>query len=90
MIPRVVDFFILRHREISSSDELTLCQSTSRWTGELFRSLSRTVLRQSSIASFTLVRIRITISGTALRAGFVAPKMGNICKFGSASRQIDG
>lgn len=90
MIPRVVDFLILRHREISSSDEFTLCQSTSRWTGELFKSLSRTVLRQSSMASFTAVTKRITISGTALRAGFVAPKMGNICVFESASRQIYG
>lgn len=31
---------------------------------------------------------RITISGTALRAGFVAPKMGNICMVESASRQL--
>lgn len=90
MIPRVVDFFIRRHREISSPDELTLCQSTSRWTGELFKSLSRKVLRQSSIASFTAVTKRITIRGTALRAGFEAPKMGNICMFESANGQIDG
>lgn len=90
MIPRVVDFFILRHGEISSAAELTLCQSTSRWTGELFKSLSRKVLRRSSIASFTAVTKRITISGTALRAGFEAPKMGNICMFESAGRQIDG
>jgi len=77
-MPRDEDFFNLRHSEMSSSEVLTLFQSTSLCTGELFSSLSRTVLRQSSIASFTAVTNRMTIRGAALRAGFEAPNIGKI------------
>jgi sRNA-binding carbon storage regulator CsrA len=50
----------------------------SLYVGELLRSLSRTVLLQSSMASLMAVRTIITIKGTASSAGFEAPKMVKI------------
>lgn len=44
-IPLVDAFLILRHRETLSELTLTFVQFTSRWTGELFNSLSRMVRR---------------------------------------------
>ena len=74
-MPRVVAFLILRHNEISSAEVLTLFQSTRRCTGELLSSLSNTVLRQSSMASFTAVTNKITIKGTEPRPGLDAPNI---------------
>lgn len=75
---RVVAFLTLRHNEMVSSELFTLSQSTRRWTGELFSSLSKAVLRQSSIASLIAVTNKMKIRGTASSPGFVAPKIGGI------------
>ena len=77
---REVAFLMRRHREMCSSTTLTLCHSWSVFVRALLSSLSRSVRRQSSIASLNAVTQRITIIGTAPRPGFDAPKMGNIYK----------
>lgn len=78
MTSRVVAFLNLRQSEILSAALLTLFQSTRRWTGELLSSLSRTVLRQSSMASFIAVIVTMAINGTELRPAFTPPKIGKI------------
>jgi hypothetical protein len=80
MMNLVHAFLIRRHNEMVSSAVLTLLKSTSLWTGALLSSLSRTVLRQSSMPSLTAVTTMMTISGTALSAGLEAPNMENICE----------
>ena len=75
---REVAFFIRRQIEMCSSMMLTLCHSWSVFVLALLSSLSRTVRRQSSIASLNAVTVRITIIGTAPSPGFDAPKIGNI------------
>src|SRR5271156_5267383 len=74
---REVAFLMRRHREICSSTTLTLCHSWRVFVCALLSSLSRTVRRQSSIASLNAVTVRITIIGTAPNPGFEAPKIGN-------------
>jgi len=71
-------FLNFRHRETVSPAVFTLLKSTNRWIGALFSSVSKTVLRQSSMASLMAVTHRITIRGAALSAGFEAPKIGKI------------
>lgn len=68
-------FLTRRHKETLSALELTLFQSISRCTGELLSSMSRVVRRKSSIASLMAVRTTMTINGTALRPGLVAPNI---------------
>lgn len=75
MVPRVQAFLKRRHKETLSSVEFTLCQSTNRYTGELFSSVSSTVRRQSSMASFMAVTTMMTIRGTVLRAGLSTPNI---------------
>lgn len=76
----LVDAFLTRrHKPISSVEILTLVQPTSRYTGELLSSASRTVRRQSSMASLIPVTVRIKIMGTAFRPGLEAPKIEKIC-----------
>jgi len=82
----VVAFLSLRHAETVSSAVLTLLKLTSLWTGALLSSLSRTVLRQSSMASLMAVTTRMTMSGTALRAGLEAPKMEKIYSTGWSAK----
>jgi hypothetical protein len=81
-----VAFLIFRHSDTVSSAVFTLLKSTSRWMGALLSSLSRTVLRQSSTASLIAVTTRMTMSGTALRAGLLAPKMEKIWR----NQSVDG
>ena len=78
-IIREVAFFIRRQGEMYSSTTLTLCHSYNVFVSVLLSSLSRTVLRQSSIASLTAVTTKMTMSGTALRPGLVAPKIEKHC-----------
>jgi hypothetical protein len=80
MMNLVLAFLILRQSDTVSSAVFTLLKSVSLCTGALLSSLSRTVLRQSSIASLMAVTTRMTMRGTALRAGLLAPKIENICK----------
>jgi hypothetical protein len=80
MMPLVLAFLILRQSDTVSSAVFTLLKSTSLCTGALFSSLSRTVLRQSSMASLIAVTTRMTMRGTALSAGLLAPKMEKIYK----------
>jgi hypothetical protein len=75
---REVVFFIRRQMEMCSSTTLTLCHSWSVFVWALLSSLSRTVRRQSSIASLKAVTARITRIGTAPRPGFVELKIENI------------
>ena len=78
MINLVHAFLIFLHSETVSSAVLTLLKSTNRCTGALLRSLSRTVLLQSSTASLIAVTTIMTIRGTAFNAGFEAPKIWKI------------
>jgi hypothetical protein len=50
----------------------------SLYVGELFSSLSRTVLLQSSMASLIAVSVMMTIKGTEPSPAFEAPKMEKI------------
>lgn len=74
----VVAFLALRHIDTVSSAVFTLLKSTNLCTGALFNSVSKMVLRQSSIASLIAVTVRMKIRGTAFSAGFEAPKMEKI------------
>jgi hypothetical protein len=69
------EFLNLLHIEMVSSAVLTLVNPHKRWTGELFSSASRTVLRQSSMASLMAVTVRMKMRGAALRLGLAAPNM---------------
>jgi hypothetical protein len=80
MMNLVLAFLIRRQSDTVSSAVFTLLKSTNRCTGALFSSLSRTVLRQSSIASLIAVTTRMTMRGTALSAGLLAPKIEKIYK----------
>lgn len=80
-------FLIFRQSDTVSPVVFTLLKLTKRWTGALFNSVSRTVLRQSSIASLMEVTKRMTIKGAALSAGLLPPKMGNIYDMNQISWQ---